>query len=527
MPSEVITEKKIKNSIEEALKKGFTIKQIKEGLIDQGWPELEVSEFIFNIKEKKLTDLPIKAKKGQFKVRNKEKIILKPLKIKESFKPEIKKPVLKSKESKIKRLITPKYIKETKKIYPKIKSQEQERQKIKEWLKPEIEKLIPQEIHPKKEQILVPPHLEGYLKQQVKYPEQIEEIKEEIKPIEEQVEDLEKEIEVPPIQISKENQRQIKLCATELQNVKKEISKIIVGQEKVVSNLLKAVLSDGHVLVEGVPGIAKTLLIRTLAKVTGCNFKRIQFTVDLLPTDIVGFISYTKEKGFYTIKGPIFANFIIADEINRATPKSQSALLEAMQEKQVTIGKSTFSIPIPFFVMANKNPIESSGVYPLPEAQRDRFLFKVFMDYPTTEEEKLILKQNISLKNFEDFDLKSIINPSRIIKMQEITKSIYLDPEIEKYIIEITNATRHPSKYNIEYGKYIEYGASPRASISMFIASKADALLNGKLYVSPQNVKNIAREVLRHRIILNYEALAEKIKEDQIINEILSKVQVP
>jgi len=313
----------------------------------------------------------------------------------------------------------------------------------------------------------------------------------------------------------------------EFDKIRKEISKIIVGQEVVVDTLLRALLADGHVLVEGIPGIAKTLLIRALSVVTGCEVKRIQFTVDLLPTDIVGITTYHEKKGFYTIKGPIFANFIIADEINRAPPKTQSALLEAMEERQTTIGRETFPMMRPFFVMATQNPIETAGVYPLPEAQIDRFLFWTNMGYPQKDEEEKILKQNIELKKFDEFGLKPVITPKRIIELQNFAKEIYTNKEIEKYIIEIVQATRHPEKYGIKLGRYIEWGGSPRASIGLYITSKTDALLKGSNFVTPQNVKNVAPDVLRHRILLNYEGEAENIKTDDIISEILSKVPVP
>ncbi|MAG50257.1 hypothetical protein CL621_01290 [archaeon] len=515
MPSRVITEKKIKDKINRALQEGFTLKQVKKELESRGWPEQKISKFIFSIKEKKLTDLPIKIIEKE-KITKPEKLDFKKehqIKIpKEILKPKVEN--LKETQKfdinlKIEKPIIPKSIeKELDKAHPTITLEPKKKIKITPL---EIEENLP-EIRP--EEHLAP------LEKKYSEPPQVEKIREEVK-------SLEQQIEVPPIQISNETQKEVKLCRKQIQKIRNEVSKIVVGQEKVVDNLLKALLANGHILMEGVPGIAKTLLIRALSIAIGCAFKRIQFTVDLLPTDIVGFVSYDQKKGFYTVKGPIFTNFIIADEINRATPKTQSALLEAMQERQVTIGKTTFGLPSPFFVMANKNPIESSGVYPLPEAQRDRFLLKVFVKYPTIEEERLILKQNISIKNFEDFDIKPILSPSRINKMQEVTKKVYLAPEIEKYIVRITNATRFPKKYNLEFGKYIEYGASPRASIGMFIASKADAILNGKSYVSPQNVKNVAHAVLRHRIILNYEAMAEKVQEDKIISEILSKIPVP
>lgn len=310
----------------------------------------------------------------------------------------------------------------------------------------------------------------------------------------------------------------------DLKKIKQEISKIVVGQEEVVDSLLRAILADGHVLVEGVPGIAKTLLIRTLAVVTGCSFKRIQFTVDLLPTDITGITAYHEKKGFYVVKGPIFANYIIADEINRAPPKTQSALLEAMQEKQVTIGKQTFPITTPFFVMANNNPIEQSGVYPLPEAQIDRFLFKLKMGYPDEKQSKEIIEKNITLQKFEDYGLRPVTNPQKILQMQEFTKKIKHTDKIKDYICKIVSATRDYKKYGITLGKYIEWGASPRANIGLFIAAKADAVLKGDKFVTPSHVKNVAHEVLRHRILLNYRGRAEGVNTDDVVDEILAKV---
>jgi len=312
-----------------------------------------------------------------------------------------------------------------------------------------------------------------------------------------------------------------------LLDVKKEVKKTVIGQEQIVDGFLRGLLANGHVLVEGIPGIAKTLLVRTLAKVTGCQFSRIQFTVDLLPTDIVGLQTYQEGKGFYTIKGPIFANYVLADEINRAPPKTQSALLEAMQEKQATIGKETFPMMNPFFVMATQNPIEQEGTYRLPEAQVDRFIFKLLMPYPSMDEEQLILNTNMTLRKFEDYDLKSILNPKLIIKMQQFVKKIYLDKEIEKYIVRIIDATRNPAKYNLKYAKYIDWGASPRASIALFIGAKTQALLKGKDYVTPQHVKDVAYDVLRHRLLLTYEAEAEKNTPDMVIKDILSRVPIP
>jgi MoxR-like ATPase len=314
---------------------------------------------------------------------------------------------------------------------------------------------------------------------------------------------------------------EVKKCAEVVNKIKDEIGKIIIGQKEVVDGLICAILCNGHVLVEGVPGIAKTLTIKSLADASGCSSKRIQFTVDLLPTDLVGITSYTPGKGFEIVKGPVFANFIIADEINRSPPKTQSALLEAMQEKQVTIGKTTFKLPIPFFVMASENPIETSGVYPLPEAQIDRFLFKIIMGYPNIDDEERIMEDNATLSKFEDFHITSITNPGEIIKMQEITKRVYLSEKIRKYILKIIAATREKK---FEYGKYIEWGASPRASIGMFIASKARALMNGRNFVIPRDVRDVAYYVLRHRIILSYKARVEGVNPDKVIGGILNSI---
>lgn len=321
--------------------------------------------------------------------------------------------------------------------------------------------------------------------------------------------------------------KKIKKCYSTLNKIKKEIAKVVVGQEVIINGLLKGVLANGHILVEGVPGIAKTLVIRTLSKICGCKFSRIQFTVDLLPTDITGITVYDEKKGFYTVKGPIFGNFILADEINRAPAKTQSALIEAMQERQVTIGKKTYKLDDPFFVLATQNPIEDTGTYALPVAQIDRFLLKLNVEYPNPQEEEKIIIQNINLKRFEDFDIKAIVNQKKIIDMQNLVKKIYLKEDIKNYIVKIVEATRKPKKYDITLGKYIEWGASPRASINMFIASKTEALLNNKYFITPQNIKDTAHDVLRHRILLNYEGQAEGIKTEHIIDEILSKIPVP
>ncbi|MDD5192216.1 MAG: MoxR family ATPase [Candidatus Nanoarchaeia archaeon] len=305
--------------------------------------------------------------------------------------------------------------------------------------------------------------------------------------------------------------------------MKKEMSKVLVGQDEISDGLIRGLLCNSHVLVEGVPGIAKTLAIRALASVTGCEVKRIQFTVDMLPTDITGITNYTPEKGFEVVKGPIFANFVIADEINRAPPKTQSALMEAMQEKQVTIGKENFQLTLPFFVMATENPIENAGVYPLPEAQVDRFLFKLMMDYPKLEEEKQVLETNMTLRKFEEFDLKPVTSPKEIIKMQDIARRVYLDDNIKNYILAIVRKTRQRDFPNAEY---LSYGCSPRASIGLFIASKARALMQGRNYVLPEDVKHVVFDVMRHRLILSYKASIQKISPDDIIKDILNLVKV-
>jgi MoxR-like ATPase len=312
----------------------------------------------------------------------------------------------------------------------------------------------------------------------------------------------------------------------EFKQIKEEVAKAVVGQEEALDGILRGILSNGHVLVEGVPGIAKTLLIRSLAQTTGCKFSRVQFTVDLLPTDITGITTYTPGKGFSTIKGPVFTNFLIADEINRASPKTQSALLEAMQERQVTIGTKTHKLEGPFFVMANNNPLESSGTYPLPEAQIDRFLFKIKMGYVSRKEEKLILDRNISMRDFKDFGVQKVVNAAKIKKMQEETRNLKASDKLKDYITRIVDATRNPKKYGIKSGRYIEWGGSPRAAIGLYIGAKADAYLMGDKYVGPKNVRNIAKDVLRHRLILNYAGEAEKFDTDKIIDEILNKVSV-
>lgn len=318
----------------------------------------------------------------------------------------------------------------------------------------------------------------------------------------------------------------IKGCQRALSLMKREISKTVVGQDAVIDSLLRALMANGHVLVEGVPGVAKTLLIKALALTTGCSFKRIQFTVDLLPSDITGILAYTKTSGFRLIRGPIFSNFVLADEINRGTPKTHSALIEAMQEKQVTIGRKTYQLERPFFVMATQNPIENVGVYELPEAQVDRFLFKLVMTYPSIAEEKDVINQNADVNPEILFGIKPVLSPGSIMAVQEVAKRIFLSDKIKDYIVRIVDATRDPGKYDIELGRYIEYGASPRASIGLASAARAEAILRGSGYVTDQHVRSIVHDVLRHRILLSYEGLASKVGTSDIINEVVSKVEV-
>lgn len=300
----------------------------------------------------------------------------------------------------------------------------------------------------------------------------------------------------------------------------------IVGQEHLVDSLLIALLCNGHILLEGVPGLAKTLAIKTLANLVDAKYSRIQFTPDLLPADVLGTQIYSvKKEEFQIKKGPIFANFVLADEINRAPAKVQSALLEAMQERQVTIGEETFKLPDPFLVMATQNPIEQEGTYPLPEAQVDRFLLKVVIGYPKKDEEKLIIRQNIK-SALEP--VRPVLDPKEILEVQKIVEKIYIDEKIESYIVDIVFATRMPAKYGLnDLQSLISFGASPRASISLALASRAYAFLQGRGYVIPEDVRAVCHDVMRHRIGLTYEAEANNITSDDIITDILDKVAVP
>jgi MoxR-like ATPase len=306
-----------------------------------------------------------------------------------------------------------------------------------------------------------------------------------------------------------------------------EMDKVIVGQKYMVERLLIGLLSNGHILLEGVPGLAKTLAINTLSKCIHADFSRIQFTPDLLPADLIGTMIYNQKQEAFTIrKGPVFANFVLADEINRAPAKVQSALLEAMQEKQVTIGDQTFPLPNPFLVLATQNPIEQEGTYPLPEAQMDRFMLKVVIGYPTKEEERKIITSNISPEGMPKPN--PILNPDDIIKARKVVKDVYMDEKIERYIVDIVFSTRFPKEYKLEkFQGLISYGGSPRASINLALAAKAYAFIKRRGYVIPEDVRAICADVMRHRVGLTYEAEAENITSEHIITEILNTVEVP
>ena len=305
-----------------------------------------------------------------------------------------------------------------------------------------------------------------------------------------------------------------------------EMSKVIVGQKHMTERLLIGLLSNGHILLEGVPGLAKTLAIKTLSSIIDADFSRIQFTPDLLPADLIGTMIYSqKNEEFIVRKGPVFANFVLADEINRSPAKVQSALLEAMQEHQVTIGESTFALPDPFLVMATQNPIEQEGTYPLPEAQVDRFMLKVIIDYPKKEEEKIILRQNIN-KDYPE--IKPVTSTKEILNARKVCREVYLDEKIENYITDIVFASRFPNDYKLKkFANLISYGGSPRATINLALAAKAYAFIKRRGYVIPEDVRAVAPDVMRHRIGLTYEAEAENITTEEIINEILNMVEVP
>lgn len=309
-------------------------------------------------------------------------------------------------------------------------------------------------------------------------------------------------------------------------NITNGMNRVIVGQKHLVDSLLISLLSNGHILLEGVPGLAKTLAIKTLSQLVDADFSRIQFTPDLLPADVVGTLVYSqKSENFQVKKGPVFANFVLADEVNRAPAKVQSALLEAMQEKQVTIGSNTYDLPSPFLVMATQNPIEQEGTYPLPEAQVDRFMLKVVIDYPTLEEEKLIIRENLAGSMPE---VKSVVTVEEILKARKIVEQVYIDEKIEQYIADIVFASRYPERYGLdELKSFITFGGSPRASINLAKAARAYAFIRHRGYVVPEDVRAVAHDVLRHRIGLSYEAEADNMTSEEIVSKIINKVEVP
>ena len=310
-------------------------------------------------------------------------------------------------------------------------------------------------------------------------------------------------------------------------DLKEGIAKVIVGQEELIDKILISVISNGHILLEGVPGLAKTLTINTVATLINAEFKRIQFTPDMLPADLLGTLIYNQKTGnFMTKKGPIFSNIILADEINRAPSKVQSALLEAMQERQITIGEETFKLDLPFLVLATQNPIEQEGTYPLPEAQVDRFMLKVLVDYPSMEDEKEILSR-VAKTNI-DISQKSVVNSKTILEAQSLLNDIYIAPKILDYILNIVFATRNPEKFKLGQLKdLISFGASPRASINLVLAAKAKAFIDGRGYVIPEDVRYIGKDVLRHRMLLSYEAEAEEVTSEELIDQLFKEIPVP
>lgn len=321
-------------------------------------------------------------------------------------------------------------------------------------------------------------------------------------------------------------EEQVAQAAQWIQRLRAEIAKVIVGQEQLVDRLLVGLLANGHVLLEGVPGLAKTLSVRTLASAIHATFHRIQFTPDLLPADIVGTLIYSPQDGkYHATKGPVFANFVLADEINRAPAKVQSALLETMQERQVTLGGETMPLPSPFLVLATENPIDQEGTYPLPEAQVDRFMFKVLLDYPSFEEERRILDR----MGFTapETKVEPVIPLDEILRTRRLVDQIHVDPKVRDYIVHLVFATRKPEQYKLDIKHFIQFGASPRATIFLTLAGRAWALLQGRDYVTPEDIKSIGPDVLRHRIILTYEAEAQGVNTDQIIQKIFHAVPVP
>lgn len=318
----------------------------------------------------------------------------------------------------------------------------------------------------------------------------------------------------------------VKEAAAWVPTLREEIGKVIIGQDYLVERLLVGLLANGHVLLEGVPGLAKTLSVRTLATAVDADFSRLQFTPDLLPADIIGTLIYNPQKAeFYTKKGPVFANLVLADEINRAPAKVQSALLEAMQERQVTLGDDTWPLPSPFLVLATENPIDQEGTYPLPEAQVDRFMLKLKIGYPSREEERSILERMASTA--PSTAVSPVIKPADILQAREVVDSIYVDDKVKDYIVDIVFATRKPSDFGLQLDHFIQFGGSPRATIALTLAAKATAFLQGRGYITPQDVKTIGMDVLRHRVIPTYEAEAEDLTSEQLVAKIFETVPVP
>lgn len=323
----------------------------------------------------------------------------------------------------------------------------------------------------------------------------------------------------------KEINDKVKEAGLFIQEINAELSKVIVGQRYLTERLLIALLANGHILIEGVPGLAKTLAVKTLSKCIRTKFQRIQFTPDLLPADLVGTLVYNPKDGnFTTKKGPVFSNLILADEINRAPAKVQSALLEAMQERQVTIGENTFKLDEPFLVLATQNPIEQEGTYPLPEAQLDRFMLKIRIGYPEKKEEKEIMER---MAGHEPIEVNPVIDPKDILKAREIVNEIYMDDKVKDYIVDLVYATRTPEAYKLDIKNFIAYGASPRASIYLNITSKANAFIRGRGYVTPEDVKAVGMDVLRHRVIVTYEAEAEELTSEDIVKKVFDEIEVP
>ena len=312
-----------------------------------------------------------------------------------------------------------------------------------------------------------------------------------------------------------------------VQPLRDNLNQVIIGQQRLIDKIIICMLADGHMLLEGVPGLAKTLTVKTLASSIDTNFQRIQFTPDMLPADLIGTLIYNQKSGeFVTRKGPIFSNIILADEINRSPAKVQSALLESMQEKQITIGENTYSLDLPFLVLATQNPIEQEGTYPLPEAQVDRFMFKLLIDYPDVDSEKLLMRQNTQTR--KNINIKPVVTPDKIIDAQDVINEIYVDEKVEDYVLKLIFATRNPIKYDLkDMDGIIDFGASPRATINIVRAAKARAFTEGRGYITPEDVRYIGADVLRHRIILTYEAEAEELTTEEVINRLFEKIEVP